>query len=80
MKDTQNFMEKAMEYETFHKEHGRDHTWSEGERLEDLIKRASDIKAMTEARREQEAAKPQKTLLDRYMDDDDDDGCLICHL
>lgn len=73
--------QKAMEFEDFHKENGRDHTWSEGERLEDLIKRASDIKAMSEARREQESKKPKKGLLERYSDDDDDDdGCLMCHL
>ena len=36
--------EKAKEYETFHKEHGRDHTWSQGESLDEMLARRDEIK------------------------------------
>jgi 3'-phosphoadenosine 5'-phosphosulfate sulfotransferase (PAPS reductase)/FAD synthetase len=73
---------KAMSYEDFHKDQGRDHTWSQGERLENLMKRAIEIKTHAQLQKEIQAAKPKKKLLDKFAvkDGDDDDSCLMCHL
>ncbi|PZN74913.1 MAG: phosphoadenosine phosphosulfate reductase [Candidatus Methylumidiphilus alinenensis] len=71
--------EEAKKYEAYHKEHGRTHTWSQGEYLEDLIKRSDEIKANALLQKETEKQKPKKKLLDKFADDSDD-GCLICML
>lgn len=74
--------EEAMKYEEFHKEHGRDHTWSDGERLEylKLPKRIAEIKEMARLRKIQEELKPKKNLMERNCESADDLGCLACHL
>jgi len=73
-----DLFQQAMAYESFHQEHGRDQTWSQGERLEDLLKRIDIIK---ENNRKQLEAKPiKKHLIDQFSGDDGDDMCLICHL
>lgn len=71
--------EEAIKYEAYHKEHGRTHTWSQGEYLEDLIKRSDEIKANALLQKETEKQKPKKKLLEKFADDSDD-GCLICTL
>ncbi|MBK1644807.1 phosphoadenosine phosphosulfate reductase [Thiocapsa imhoffii] len=71
--------EKAKAYEQFHREAGRDHTWSPGEDLEELVARADDIRAKAALQQEKEAARPKKKLLDQFGSDDDlDEGCLVC--
>jgi hypothetical protein len=73
--------EKAKSYEAYHKELGRNHTWSQGEYLEDLIKRADEIKSNALLQKELEKDKPKKKLLDKFSDDaNPSDGCLICTL
>lgn len=74
-----DLFEEAKRYEAYHKEHGRTHTWSQGEYLEDLIKRSDEIKANALLQKETEKQKPKKKLLDKFADDSDD-GCLICTL
>ena len=69
---------EAQSYETFHQDHGRDQTWSQGERLENLIKRIDEIKEKTSKRT---TARPNdKKLINKFTDDEDDNQCLICHL
>jgi len=78
-----DLFEKAKSYEDFHKEHGRSHTWSQGEYLDDLLKRADKVMANAELQKVIESNKPKKKLLDKFSDDDNeesDDGCLICTL
>lgn len=78
-----DLFEKAKAYEDFHLAHGRDHTWSEGERLDDLMKRSIQIKSEAQLRREREAKKPKKKLLDQMgsgEEDGDEGSCLICHI
>ena len=76
-----DLFEKAKSYEDFHKEHGRTHTWSQGEYLEDMIKRADKIMANAQLQKDIESKKPKKKLLDKFSDDEDDDSsCLICTL
>lgn len=73
--------EKAKSYEDFHKEHGRTHTWSQGECLEDLLKRAEEIRANAEISKKKESEKPTKKLMDNISaTSEDDDSCLICTL
>lgn len=71
---------KAMSYEEFHKANGRDHTWSEGGSLEDLLKRADEIKKNAQLGKEVQKLKPKKKLIDRNTDEADDLGCLMCRL
>jgi 3'-phosphoadenosine 5'-phosphosulfate sulfotransferase (PAPS reductase)/FAD synthetase len=75
-----DLFEKAKSYEEFHKKHGRSHTWSQGEYLEDLVKRSDKIMANAQLQKEVESKKPKKKLLDKFSDGDGDDGCLICTL
>ncbi|QEP42416.1 phosphoadenosine phosphosulfate reductase [Ectothiorhodospiraceae bacterium BW-2] len=70
--------EKAMEYEQFHKDKGRSYTWSQGEYLEDLIKRRDEIEAKAKKNREKELLVKKKKLINNL--DDDNEGCLICTL
>lgn len=73
--------EQAMSYENFHRDHGRTHTWSQGERLEELVARGVEIKANAEQQIITDSKKPKKRLLENLSDlDDSDDGCLMCIL
>jgi len=69
--------EEAKKYEDFHRQHGRSHTWSEGENLDQLIARADEIRIKAKELQKIEENKPSKSLMDRF-DNDDDDGCLMC--
>ena len=71
---------KAMSYEEFHKVNGRNHTWSEGGSLEDLLKRADEIRKNSQHIKDMRNLKPKKKLIDRSSDESDDLGCLMCRL
>ena len=75
---------EAQKYEEFHKAHGRKHTWTQGEYLEDLIERSEEIKNEAERKLALENKKPKKKLLENLGkdndDDDDNQGCLVCFL
>lgn len=76
-----DLFEQAKAYEAYHKELGRNHTWSQGEYLEELIERADEIKANALLQKELENKKPKKKLIEKFSDDSDsNDGCLICFL
>ena len=76
-----DLFEQAKSYENYHKEHGRNHTWSQGEYLEDLVARADEIKANALLQKELEKKKPKKKLIENFSDDSSSDGgCLICIL
>jgi 3'-phosphoadenosine 5'-phosphosulfate sulfotransferase (PAPS reductase)/FAD synthetase len=82
-KEHPDLFEKAKTYEDFHREHGRSHTWSQGEYLEDLVKRSSEIMIQSELQKKAEENKPKKKLLDKFSSEngnDENDGCLICTL
>ena len=73
--------DKAMTYEDYHKEQGRMHTWSQGDRLEDLIKRAPEIRLRAKSQKKLASERPKKRLLDQFSDSDyDNDACLMCEL
>jgi len=73
------YFEKARAFELFHKNEGRDHTWSQGESLDEMLARKDDIKARFQAMNK---GKKSKNLMDAVINDEDDDdgdeGCLIC--
>lgn len=71
--------EKAKFYESYHKELGRSHTWSQGEYLEDIIARSEEVKSNALLQKNLEQKKPRKKLLEKFSDGVDD-GCLICML
>lgn len=71
--------EKAKFYESYHKELGRSHTWSQGEYLEDIIARSEEVKSNALLQKKLEQEKPKKKLLEKFSDGVDD-GCLICML
>ncbi len=73
--------EQARKYEEFHRDQGRTHTWSQGERLDDLVARSGEIKANAEQQEIADAKKPKKRLLESLTQSDrPDDGCLMCIL
>lgn len=70
---------KAQEYEEYHRQEGRQQTWSQGEYLVDLLARKEEI--IEEAARQDKltSEKPRKRLIDAVAPDDSDQtGCLIC--
>ena len=77
-----DLFEEAKSYEDFHKSEGRVHTWSQGERLDDLVMRIDEIKAKSLAETEKAKLKSKGKLIDMMSsdEDDEDDGCLICTL
>jgi len=76
-----DLFEQAKSYENYHKDHGRNHTWSQCEYLEDLVARADEIKANALLQKELEKKKPKKKLIENFSDDSSSDGgCLICIL
>lgn len=71
-----DFFEKARAFELFHKNEGRDHTWSQGESLDEMLARKDEIKGKFQAANK---TKKSMNLLDAVLDDDDDnEGCLVC--
>lgn len=72
-----DLFEKAKAYETFHKNHGRDHTWSQNESLEDLLERREEILLQSQKIKPN---KKSKKLIDQANDDASETGCLICTL
>ncbi|MCK5872696.1 MAG: phosphoadenosine phosphosulfate reductase, partial [Methylococcales bacterium] len=69
--------EKARQFELFHKNKGRNHTWSENESLDEMLMRKDEIKAQALIKEQNTLKKPKK-LMDSLLDDDSDDGCMIC--
>lgn len=69
--------EKARQFELYHKNKGRNHTWSENESLDEMLMRKDEIKAQALIKEQNTLKKPKK-LMDSLLDDDSDDGCMIC--
>jgi 3'-phosphoadenosine 5'-phosphosulfate sulfotransferase (PAPS reductase)/FAD synthetase len=79
------YFEKARQFELYHKNQGRDHTWVEGETLDEIVARKEQIKIDHQIwlEKQEEKKKKPKTLMasllsDDESEDDDDDGCLVC--
>lgn len=72
--------DKAREYEQFHRDAGRQHTWSQGENLDDMLARADEILANAKIQQDKEDRKPKKKLFDEYSNHGDDEACLVCFL
>jgi 3'-phosphoadenosine 5'-phosphosulfate sulfotransferase (PAPS reductase)/FAD synthetase len=75
---------KAIEYEEQHRD-GRRFTWSQGESLREMLARRDEIiAAHEETVVRQKANQPNKPLaqvLAAALDDEDDElGCLVCHV
>jgi hypothetical protein len=74
------YFEKAKAFETYHKNLGRNHTWTQDESLEELLARKDEIKAQYELNQ----TKPKKAnnlinvLLEDDSEEDEESGCLIC--
>jgi hypothetical protein len=76
-----HLFELAKSYEAFHREHGRAHTWSQGESLDELVARSDEIKANSEQQAIVDSKRPKKRLLDNLTQTDEpDDPCLMCML
>ena len=75
--------EKSKTFEKFDAETGRRYTWNQRESLDELEEpeRVAQIKADHQARLEREQKRSGRTLLQVLNDEEDNDaGCLICHL
>lgn len=75
---------EAMVYEEQHRD-GRRFTWSQGESLRELLARKDEIKAAHEAAQQRQLvtrpSRPLAEVLAAALDDEDDDiGCMACHL
>ncbi|HEX8691411.1 MAG TPA: phosphoadenosine phosphosulfate reductase family protein [Longimicrobium sp.] len=75
---------EAVEYEEKHRD-GRTFTWSHGESLRDLLARRDEILDAHEKLEERERARqpnrPLAQVLAAALDEEDDElGCLMCHL
>jgi hypothetical protein len=72
-----DLFEKAKEFEEYHRNLGRNHSWSEDEYLEDMLARKDEIKEKFQLINHN---KKPKNLVDVVLDEDDDeeDGCLVC--
>ncbi|MDD5214927.1 MAG: phosphoadenosine phosphosulfate reductase family protein [Methylococcales bacterium] len=72
--------EKAKQFELYHKNLGRNHTWVEDESLEDMLLRKEEIKEQFLLSQQNKPQQKPKSLMASLEDDDsdDDDGCLIC--
>lgn len=76
-----DLFEKAREYEKLDQEKGSRYTWSQGESLQELIARASDIKAKRKSRPKGASGELWQQILAKEGDDDEEDqACLICSL
>jgi hypothetical protein len=74
-----DYFEKAREFELYHKNLGRNHTWSQDESLDEMVARKDEIKAQHALN--QDKPKKLNNLMDALSDEDsdnDDDGCLVC--
>jgi 3'-phosphoadenosine 5'-phosphosulfate sulfotransferase (PAPS reductase)/FAD synthetase len=80
-----HLFEQAVAFEENHKD-GRQYTWSQGETLRQLIARREVIErdhTLSESRRRDLAVRnaPLAQVLAAHFDDDDDDeGCVVCHV
>jgi len=74
-----DFFEKAREFELYHKNLGRNHTWSQDESLDEMLARKDEIKAkFQEINPNKKNTSFLGAVLDEDDDDDDDEGCLVC--
>jgi hypothetical protein len=72
-----DLFEKAKEFEDYHRNLGRNHSWSQDEYLEEMLARKDEIKEKFQLINQN---KKTKNLVDVVLDeeDDGDDGCLVC--
>lgn len=87
-----DLFERAVEYEE--KRGGEGYTWAQGETLRELIARRDEIEAefklaqdRARARREErlrllqpDPNRPLAEVLTTFLDDDDEVGCIVCHV
>lgn len=72
-----DLFEKAKEFEEFHKNLGRNHTWCQDESLEEMVARRDEIKeSFQELNKDRKPSRLVDVVLDEH--DDGDDGCLVC--
>lgn len=69
--------EKAKEFEEYHRNLGRNHSWSQDEYLEEMLARKDEIKEKFQLSNKNIKS---KNLVDIILDEDNDndDGCLVC--
>jgi 3'-phosphoadenosine 5'-phosphosulfate sulfotransferase (PAPS reductase)/FAD synthetase len=73
------YFEKAKAFELYHKNLGRNHTWTQDESLDEMLARKDEKKAQFAL--SQDKTKKANNLMDVLSNDDSDDdneGCLIC--
>jgi 3'-phosphoadenosine 5'-phosphosulfate sulfotransferase (PAPS reductase)/FAD synthetase len=83
----QDLFEKAKKYEKFNEDTGQRYTWSQGESLEELAQpeRVAEIKAnherLVQIERKSRPNRPLVEVLADVLDDEEDlEGCTMCHL
>lgn len=75
-----DLFERAKRYEKVNTSTGEQFTWSQGETLDQLVARATDIKALTNSKKTVINRMPWQEQLANLTDEEDDESCLICTL
>ncbi len=75
-----DLFERAKKYEKLNTLTGEQYTWTQGETLEQLVARASDIKAQANSRKTVTKRMPWQEQLANLADEEDNESCLICTL
>lgn len=79
-----DLFEKAKKYEKIDQQSGKSFTWQQGESLEEMAARESEILARHEKAMTSQMKESKQTLLHVLEDvldqDDEEEPCLICHL
>lgn len=77
-----DLFEKAKAFEKIDPETGEGYSWSQGETLDQLVARASDVKAAMNTKRKSHKPMSWQEILSAAMIDDEaeEESCLICSL
>lgn len=73
-----DLFKKAKEFEDYHRNLGRNHSWSQDEYLEEMITRMDEIKDKFNLNNQNTKPKNFMDVVIEVDDEDSDDGCLVC--
>jgi len=77
-----DLFEEAASYEKVDPATGERYTWSEGEPLWKLVTPERASRIVSQAKRRRETIKSNRTLIEVFseIDEEENEGCLVCHL
>jgi 3'-phosphoadenosine 5'-phosphosulfate sulfotransferase (PAPS reductase)/FAD synthetase len=75
-----DLFERARAYEKIDPDTNEGYTWSQGETLDQLVARATDIRAALRKSSASSSSLSWQEMLNQMEDDSDDESCLVCSL